>query len=121
MQVQVVETNGLVRDVSLEQMVTSGVDIGRHVTCEVPVHESMEDALTVATKATPDRVGAASEGGKRRPRRPRKNSSILLRGYASESGVNEVGDGPVTRSKAMSRGLRNAFQILSNEEHNIEC
>ena len=74
----------------------------------------------MATVATPARVGAASEGGKRRPARPRKNSSILLRGYASESGVNDVGDGPVTRSKAMSSGLRNAFQILSNGEHNME-
>ena len=70
-------------------------------------------------------VGATSEGGKRRPGRPRKKPSILLRGYASESGINEVGEGrhagPFTHNKATSSGLLNAFQILSNEEFNMEC
>ena len=91
----------------------------------LPLHANKEDVYIVATDDASELVGVASEGGKRRPGRPRKNSSILLWGYASEFGVNDAGDrrqtGPVTRSKATSRGLQNAFQILSNEESNIEC
>ena len=105
------------------------IDTGSRIPRDISVHENKEVAPFISisgnAKCIPEHVDAASEGGKRRHGRPCKNSTILLRGYASESGVNEVSDcrqaGPVTRSKATSRGLQNAFQILSNEESNMDC
>lgn len=90
--------------------------------------DAQEDVVPTDLEANRGMIpmtGAGMEmGTKRHPSRPWKHAQLLHCGYVSDSGGMKRSisyGGPFTNSKSHTSGLCKTFDILSNEEDNLEC